>query len=468
MFTLGMPKPTLFLGFLVAVAASCVNPQPSRATQSQSADVQWRPIVLTSAGEIPVPAPPAAKSAQVTLESSELRTLQTKRSAQTKVTANYWNLGAVVRWNEIARDLVIQHKTNPPMASRVYALLSVAQYDALVAATYSSRKYNRRLPDPAQSGVTPLVAPSSDLAYPADHAVVAGASAAVLAYLYPDQADFLAAKAKEDEESRLWAGVNFRSDIVAGDTLGREVAARVIAQARTDGSDAVWTGTVPTGKGIWFSILNPPVPPLLPLWGKVRPWLMKSGDQFRPPPPPAFGSPEFEAALNEVRQISDHRTPDQFRIALFWADGPGTYTPPGHWNAIAADLIVKRHRRELEAARILAFMNMALMDAGISCWDAKYVYWLIRPSEADPAITTAVALPNFPSYTSGHSAFSGAASEVLGYFFPDQLKALRGMAQEAAISRVYGGIHYRFDSDKGLEAGRAIARLAIERARAEH
>jgi hypothetical protein len=95
-------------------------------------------------------------------------------------------------------------------------------------------------------------------------------------------------------------------------------------------------------------------------------------------------SPPFQAALAEVRQISDSRTPEHLRIAAFWADGIGTYTPPGHWNAIAAELITQHQCSELEAARTLAFMNMALMDAGISCWDAKYVYWLPRPSQVDP------------------------------------------------------------------------------------
>jgi membrane-associated phospholipid phosphatase len=211
---------------------------------------------------------------------------------------------------------------------------------------------------------------------------------------------------------------------------------------------------------MWYSSLDPARPPLLPLWGMVRPWFMSSGDEFRPGPPPAFGSPEFVRALAEVRSYSDQRTPGQLQIALFWADGPGTATPPGHWNEIAADLIRRYHLDEQRAARVLAYMNTAVMDAGISCWDAKFEYWLIRPSQADPEITTPVGLPNFPSYTSGHASFSGAASEVLGHYFPAERRRMRSLADEAAMSRVYGGIHYRFDSDRGLEAGQAIGRLA--------
>jgi hypothetical protein len=178
--------------------------------------------------------------------------------------------------------------------------------------------------------------------------------------------------------------------------------------------------------------------------------------QLRPPPPPAIDSPQFKAALAEVRRISDTRTPEQLRIAQFWADGAGTYTPPGHWNDIACGYIVERDLSELRAARALALMNMAVMDAGICCWDTKYAYWLLRPYQADPAITTPVGKPNFPAYTSGHATFSGAASEVLAFLFPHHKNEVRQMAEEAALSRLYGGIHFRFDNEVGLESGRGI------------
>jgi membrane-associated phospholipid phosphatase len=110
-----------------------------------------------------------------------------------------------------------------------------------------------------------------------------------------------------------------------------------------------------------------------------------------------------------------------------------------------------------------ALLNTAVMDAGISCWDAKYHYWLIRPPQADPAITTPVGLPNFPSYVSGHATFSGAASEVLSAIFPARRSRLRAMAEEAALSRLYAGIHYRFDNDVGLRMGRSIGALALRR-----
>ncbi|MEK6571570.1 MAG: vanadium-dependent haloperoxidase [Bacteroidota bacterium] len=430
---------------------------------------QWIPIVLTSGSAIRLPAPPAVNSMQFTLELQELRDRQATRTAQITDTANFWNMGASVRWNEIARSLVIKDSLNfnPVKASRIYALVSVAQYDALVATWNNKYFYNRPPPSEFDRAMVPLVASTGTPAYPSEHSAVAAASVAVLTYIYPAEAVFLTARLREEEESRMWAGVSCRSDILAGDTLGRIVAQKVIGRALTDHSDAVWTGTAPTGPGYWFSSENPPQPPLLPLWGSVRPWLMTSGNQFRPSAPPAFRSPEFNSALSEVRQIADNRTPERLRIARFWADLAGTFTPPGHWNEIACNLITGRRVNELRSARALALMNMAIMDAGISCWDAKYAYWLLRPPQADPAITTPIGLPNFPSYTSGHSTFSGAAADVLGYIFPDQAVSLEAMAHEASISRVYAGIHYRFDCETGVVVGQMIAQLAIQRGRAD-
>jgi membrane-associated phospholipid phosphatase len=217
------------------------------------------------------------------------------------------------------------------------------------------------------------------------------------------------------------------------------------------------------GKGKWFSSESPPVEPLRANWGRVRPWILERGDQLRPPPPPDIDSAEFREALEELRLYSRTRTPEQLRIALSWADGPGTSTPPGHWNQIAAGLIQERRLNEMEAARVMAFLNMALMDAGIACWDAKTTYWLIRPSQVDPTITLPVGLPNFPAYPSGHSTFSAAAAEVLAHFFPEEGERLRAMAEEASMSRLYGGIHYRFDAREGIELGRSIGRLASQR-----
>lgn len=349
-----------------------------------------------------------------------------------------------LRWNATARSLVASRTIDPPMAARVYALLSVAQHDAVEAADHVAPGAPRaRHETAARAGVVAASAMVLGALFPLDAVSIRGAATA-------DTVALLAAKADAEELRAAYAA-------------GLAAARRVLERATTDGAAAPWTGTVPLGDGVWFSAATGN--PLRPAWGSVRPWLLRSGDELRPAAPPVWGSAAYLAALAEVRRIADTRTPEQTRIALFWADGVGTATPPGHWNAIAAELIASHNLNEEKATRVLALMNMALMDAGIACWDAKYHYWMIRPSQADPGIRLAVPLPNFPSYVSGHATFSGAAATVLAAAFPSESRALAAMADEAAMSRLYGGIHYRFDNDAGLALGREIGARAAERLR---
>ena len=432
----------------------------------------YSPILLPSADAILLLPSADPSSAAIAAELQEIRDLQAGATDEAMERVAFWtSVPSSVRWNEIARSLVIKYQTDPPMASRVYALVSVAQYDGLVAARANAGRFSRPPPGHLDPGVSPLD-PRSDrsggperaatvetapTSYPSEGAVVGAASAAVLAYLYPDEFAYLEGWLRDQEEALLLAGAAFPSDVEEGVLLGRRVAEEVIDHAQSDGSNLVGKVAVPVGPGYWTGD-----EPLRPLWDKVTPWTTDDITRYRPGPPPAYDSPEFVAALEEVRRISDGRTEDERRISEFWADGTGTYTPPGHWNAIACQLIADRGLSELESARTLAVLNIALMDAGISCWDAKYHYWLLRPWMADPGITTSVARPPFPSYTSGHSSFSGAASAVLGCIFPDEKDEIAAMAEEAAASRLYGGIHYRFDNDQGLESGRMIGRAAVD------
>jgi membrane-associated phospholipid phosphatase len=341
---------------------------------------------------------------------------------------------ATLEWNRIALDMIVKHKPNQQAALRGMAYLTLAQYAAAEAAT-------RQPPRP----ISTLGA-------------VAGASAAVLTYLYPADAEEFEAQVRA-RETALEPGRDgaFR----AGEAIGRAVGAQAVARAMGDRFSAPWTGTVPTGPGIWFSSTTPPTPPALPQLGGMEPFFMSSGSQFRPAAPPAFGSPAFDAAVAEVRAIADTRTPRQDSIAKFWAMGTGTLIA-GFWNTTAAQLIERNRLGELDAAHALALMNTAAMDALIACADAKFTYWLLRPSQADAGIALAIGLPNFPSYPSNHSCFSGAAAYVLGDLFPANRQQLADMAYEAGISRLFGGIHYRFDADAGLEIAQDVAELATE------
>jgi PAP2 superfamily len=320
----------------------------------------------------------------------------------------------VEAWIEVELAAIASHRTNPPRAARGLALVSVAMHDAATEAPH------------------------------AREAAIAGAASIVLAYLYPDESErFLA----------LGAG---------GSELGRRIGRRLVRRGQTDGSDAVWTGTVPVGPGLW--VPTPPLfaPPLEPLAGTWRPWNLESGSQFRPSPPPRPGSLRYALELLEVYAVSLSLSDEQRRIADSWADGPGTVTPPGHWNQIALELVRANGLSTQGTARIFAVLNTAQADAFIACWDTKFTYWSERPVTAirrllDPNWLSYIATPPFPGYVSGHSSTSGAASEVLADFFPGEATRLRALAEEAAVSRLYGGIHFRNDNEAGLKLGREVA-----------
>jgi membrane-associated phospholipid phosphatase len=172
--------------------------------------------------------------------------------------------------------------------------------------------------------------------------------------------------------------------------------------------------------------------------------------------------------LREVIGINRTLTPGQLKIAKFWVDGHGSVTPPGHWNQIAIERVKAVHLDDAKTAELFAVLNVALADTFIAVWDTKYNYWTMRPvtaakyllgADLKPAILT----PPFPSYPSGHAAFSGAAAQVLGTYFPKEAQHLRAMAEEAATSRMLGGIHFRADNEDGLALGRRVADKVLTR-----
>jgi hypothetical protein len=243
--------------------------------------------------------------------------------------------------------------------------------------------------------------------------------------------------------------------------------------ANAIGTPAVWAaladGARARGETPWLSLESPARPPMLPLFGNVRTWSMTSAELIatRPAAPFPVASAQMAAEVAEVRRTTERLTRAQRAIAQKWNDGAGTYTPPGHWNDIATDYIRDARYSEVRAARAFALLNMAMHDASVACWDAKYLYFNPRPSQLDPAIRTDIGLPNFPAYPSGHSTFSAAAAEVLSYLFPSDAANFRAMADEAGMSRLYGGIHYRNDITEGKAHGERVAAFTLRFARSD-
>ena len=453
----------------------------------------WRPILLQNGSEIAVPAPDSVSSAAYQAELRSLETIANPTEAQ-KATINYWGSNALVRWNEIARVLCAKYNlppaedssgkypfpnaanpsvypyfpfANPPYVSRALAYWGTAQFDALISAWHYKYAYNRPAPYKTNANIKTVLPQNNLPSYPSEDAVIAAVSVEILGAMFPVEKEYLKAKAAEHTQSRLLAGANTQSDLDAGTALGKAVAAKFIARSKTDGmknavgNQAKWDSIAYSAKerssdGIWLSVEWPRRPPMLPLFGKVKPWCFTDIRTTRPAAPPAIGSPEFGKSMQELEDIAKNLSNEQRRIANFWADGAGTYTPPGHWNRAASGYIVDAKENPLRTARSFAYLNMSLMDAAISCWETKYYYCYPRPVQVNRSFKSVLGTPNFPSYTSGHSTFSGAAAAVLGHLYPSKATDADAMAKQASDSRMYGGIHYRFDCEVGLQVGKTV------------
>jgi len=379
-------------------------------------------VLAACTDAIPVPTVPSAASTSARAENID--------PASARVTAS-------ALWNLRTRAIIGRRGGNSNAAARSYALVSVAQYDAVIAAE-----------DAKDGGM-----------HPSEAGAAAAASAAVLAALYPAEQSFIDAQLATDAASFPALPSERDANWEAGVAAGRAVAVSVIARGAADRSTAAWTGTVPMGDGYW--IPTPPKPQDA-TWGQVRPWLMSSGDQFRSAPPPVYGSAEYLSNLAEVHALSDAPTSDQLGIALFWAGGFGPGGPAGYFGARAVELAASEHLDERQASRMLAVLHMAIMDASIGCYDGKYTYWYIRPYQADATIHTWVPRPNFPSYPSAHSCLSSAAGGVLSGFFPAATGEMQALVQEAGVARIYGGLHFPFDITAGQQLGSAVADLALK------
>lgn len=338
--------------------------------------------------------------------------------------------------------------------------MHAAIYDAMVAAWDTKYAYQRKRPTEVDvSLVTALPNPPSP-AYPAEHAVAAGAAAAVLSYLFPDRAPYFVEKAEEAGRSRLLAGVQYPSDVGAGLELGRKVAALVIKRGKADGTDAKWAGSVPTGPGKWSG--TNPILPQMAMW---KTWVLDSPSEFWPPPPPAYDSPEKAAELAEIKNFP--LTPKTNSAAYFWEYAVGGLR--GHqYCAGQIGRLVLESRLDNDpplAARAYALQNITGIDAGVACWDSKYAYWAIRPYQLDPEVKPLFPTPNHPSYPAAHGCLSTAEAVILGYLFPRDAAALAALAEEARESRVWAGIHYRSDIAAGVALGRAVADKVIDCAR---
>jgi PAP2 superfamily len=383
----------------------------------------------------------------------------------------------VTDWNDAALNAIRSSQTPPPRAARALAMLHVSIFDAINGFERDFEPYfvkERPRGDGSQEA-----------------AATAAAHQVLTSLFQASAASFDAVR-----ESSL-AAIKDGPRKQRGVEWGERVAAQILAWRAGDNSDAIVAPPAGAGAGAWI-----PTPPafvayLLPHWGEVTPFAMPSNAHFRPLGPPPLASAEYAGELNQVKALGaakgSSRTPDQQQIALFWADGVGTETPAGHWNSIAQDVAAARGNTVIQNARLFALINVAMADAAICSWEAKYAFNFWRPVTAirnadtdgndatasDPTWSSLIVTPPFPDYVSGHSTYSGAAASVLARFYGTdaiafatgsdflpgvsrRFSSFSAAASEAADSRLYGGIHFRSASEDGLAAGKEIGAWTVE------
>lgn len=345
----------------------------------------------------------------------------------------FWEVGATVDWNERATALAAVRVVD---ANRMYAYLALAQFRAAAA---------------ADAGPGP---------HPPISAAIGAASVAVLSSFFPLDVALLEAALDAQQAATPWPGAK-HADFSAGEAIGRAVGALALTFSQSDGYGLTNPllapiGPPPIGPGRWIYGGGPIARGGL----GARPFFLASGSQVRPLPPPAFGSAAFNAALAEVRLISDTRTAAQIAIANYWNVNASPRSSAAIMG-IARELIVAHKSKDDEAARIMFLVSAAAFDASIGCFDAKYHYWFVRPPQADAGIVTVFPTPPHPSYPSAHSCIVGAQTAVLAAFFEKDAARLEAVALEASLSRLYAGIHFRFDMDAGRALGRQVAELAL-------
>ncbi len=380
----------------------------------------------------------------------------------------------VLYWNNQLLTSIRDARTAPPPASRVMAMMHTAVFDAVNAASgnqYKSYTLSTNAYGDADAQVAAAVAA---------HRVLVQAFPAQVANLDSALSNFLASSSNSPAAVR-------------GAELGKASAEAIIAARSTDGAFNSFAYSYGSQPGDYRNTAGNANPPLFQQWPDQKSWTLASKDQFRPDAPPPVDSEMYAAAYNEVKALgsatSTERTADQTAMALYWADGGGTATPPGHWLQIAQNIALEKGSSTLENARLFALMSVAVADAAIVAWDAKREYNFWRPvtgirngasdgndaTDGDTAWTPLIGTPLFQAYVSGHSTFSAAASQILTDFYGTDamnfcskqelntsisrcFTSFSQAAEEAGMSRIYGGIHWQFDNIAGLEAGRALAK----------
>jgi hypothetical protein len=393
--------------------------------------------------------------------------------------ASQFNTEVPLAWFDQAYSLVREEALSPPVASRIFGYLGVALYEALVPGMPSYQSLSGQLND------LQVLPKPADRAYHwptvANSVLAATLPELLKAKSSSTQAAIQALEGKFVSEFKpgLPPGIYQRSV-----ERGHAISQAILRWAASDGYESYKDCTYlpPDGLGRWQP--TPPGfrPPMLPCWGKLRPFILNHGSECSPGAPLTYSEDpksEFYQEAWEVYNVVNHLNPEQLAIVQFWADSPGqSGTPPGHSISILSQILIQEHSSLETSAEAYARVGIALADSFIACWQTKYQYNLLRPITyihnviGDSSWNTPIVTPPFPEYSSGHSVQSAAVAQVLTDMFgeiaftdnthaslgyaPRTFMSFFAFAEEAAISRLYGGIHYRTAIERGLEQGGCV------------
>lgn len=399
-------------------------------------------------------------------------------------------------WFDTLYDVIKSEGTTPPSASRIYGIASVALYESVVSGTLNNQSLVGQL-----NGLDSLpgVKRNKNFHWPtAANAAIAETIRGIFPFLKTENLELF--NALEAQFNAQYHEEIKKNEFEKSVAHGKSVANGILAWAATDGYDVLnncpyvpvlvpgaWEPTPPA--------YNPN--PLEPCWGQLRPLAITSLATCAAPNHPAFDtdpSSDFFAAAQEVYDVFNNLTDEQKTIANYWADGPvATGTPAGHWIAIVGQFARNDPLSLAAAAEAYARVGIAVHDAFIQCWNEKYQYNLQRPvtfiqDQIDANWLPFIVTPAFPSYTSGHSTQSGSAEFVMTDQFgirsftdtthtdhhlnphlnPRTFNSINEAAAEAAISRLYGGIHYTFDNMNGYASGQCIGQTIVDNVHFKH
>ena len=399
----------------------------------------WKTWFITSARDYRLPAPSSPNS-----EIAEVLSRQQALDSASRQQIIFWNTGAPgFRWHEMIYKLwTVDTGKNGAFANM---LLGAATYDATIAAWDTKYAYKRFRPFAVDTRVKALVIKPESPSYPCEHSVAAGVAVTIISHFYPLMADSVNRMAERLMASRVAAGVAFPSDTRKGFELGKWIAEKEIEFTKDFVTKIAWDGKIPEGPGYWKG-----QNPMFPTAGLNKTVVLESGSQLRPPPPP-----DFTKDMAEMKSFK--RTLRSNTNAYNFANGFGD-------DVLNTKILEYNiHLNPPRAARIYAIASIGMYDGFISCWDAKYAYWGIRPDQFDTSYHSLLPTPPFPGYPSGHAMMGSVMAELCSYFFPAERAYFLKRAKDGAESRFQAGIHFRTDNEVALDLGKKVAAAVIQK-----